>query len=130
MASSVLPSAVRAVRLVRSARSGADGFVIPWEQWPVPGPAVSSPPGPAVTRLRRWGRILAGFLDPVADSLYLCAALRHLGYAATFHVGRELVAADIPAGYLAWVQVGSQVISTSLPVREQYVEVLRYPPTP
>jgi hypothetical protein len=82
------------------------------------------PPNALVEELRVRGRMLGGFLDPLEDALFLTVALRRLGLAASFHVGRELVPRVPPAGLFAWVQCGDEVVSTSLPVREQYVEVL------
>jgi hypothetical protein len=80
-----------------------------------------------VARLRTLERLLLGFLDPVEDALFLTAALRRAGVAASFHLGREISPAAAPAGFYAWVQCGDTVISTSLPVREEYVQVYRYP---
>ena len=81
--------------------------------------------GRAVGRLRVAQRLTTGFLDPVEDALYLVAGLRGLGLPATFHLGRELVPAAPPAGFYAWVECGGRVVSTSLPVREEYIEVHR-----
>jgi hypothetical protein len=79
----------------------------------------------AVVRLRVAQRLLLGFLDPVRDAVFLTAGLRRLGVPASFHLGREIVASASPAGFFAWVECGGRVVSTSLPVREEYVEVLR-----
>ncbi|PRX04901.1 UNVERIFIED_ORG: transglutaminase superfamily protein [Actinomadura viridilutea] len=79
----------------------------------------------AVARLRFAQRLTVGFLDPVDDSVFLTAGLRRLGIPATFHLGRELAPAKPPAGYFAWVQHGDEVVSTSLPVRDEYIEIHR-----
>ncbi|TLQ43153.1 lasso peptide biosynthesis protein [Streptomyces marianii] len=81
--------------------------------------------GTAVARLRIAQRLTVGFLDPVEDALYLTAGLRMIGLPATFHLGRELVPAAPPAGFYAWVEHKGHVVSTSLPVREEYIEVHR-----
>ena len=77
----------------------------------------------AVVRLRVVQRMLMGFLDPVEDALFLTSGLRRLGFAATFHLGRELAPAAAPGGFHAWVQCGGAVVSTSVPVRDEYVHV-------
>ncbi|HEY8479978.1 MAG TPA: lasso peptide biosynthesis protein [Spirillospora sp.] len=79
----------------------------------------------AVARLRIALRLTAGFLDPVDDSVFLTAGLRRLGIPASFHLGRELAPARPPAGYFAWVQHGDDVVSTSLPVKDEYIEIHR-----
>jgi transglutaminase superfamily protein len=93
--------------------------------WPAAGPASTDAASAsrAVVRLRIIQRRLLGFLDPVEDALYLTAGLRRLGFAATFHLGRELAPAIAPGGFHAWVQCGDAVLSTSLPVRDEYVPV-------
>ncbi|WP_396888833.1 hypothetical protein [Micromonospora reichwaldensis] len=68
-------------------------------------------------------RLTVGFLDPLEDALYLTVALRLLGFHATFHLGRELAPLAPPAGVYAWVECGTRVVSTSLPVLEDYVRV-------
>jgi hypothetical protein len=77
----------------------------------------------AVARLRVAERLMLGFLDPVEDALFVTAGLRRLRFPASFHLGRELVPSAAPAGFYAWAQVGDQVVSTSLPVQEEYLEV-------
>jgi hypothetical protein len=84
----------------------------------------------AVARLRVAQRRSLGFLDPVEDALFLTAGLRHLGYPASFHLGRELVPAVAPAGFHAWVECDGDVVSTSVPVQEEYVQVHRSPAEP
>ncbi|QTR02983.1 hypothetical protein J7S33_28980, partial [Saccharothrix algeriensis] len=79
----------------------------------------------AVARLRIVQRLTVGFLSPVEDALFLATGLRHLGFDASFHLGRELVPGTGAAGYYAWVSCGEQVVSTSLPVADEYVEVFR-----
>lgn len=79
----------------------------------------------AVVRLRIAQRLTMGFLDPVDDSLFLTAGLRRMGIPASFHLGRELAPTRPPAGYFAWVQHRDDVVSTSLPVADEYVEVHR-----
>ncbi|GLZ06800.1 hypothetical protein Acsp03_42660 [Actinomadura sp. NBRC 104412] len=80
---------------------------------------------PDVVRLRIAQRLTAGFLDPVDDAVFLTAGLRRLGFPVSFHLGRELATARPPAGYFAWVQHGDEVVSTSLPVRDEYIEIHR-----
>ncbi|MDJ0460323.1 lasso peptide biosynthesis protein [Streptomyces sp. H27-C3] len=79
----------------------------------------------AVVRLRVAERMLMGFLDPVEDALFVTAGLNSLGYPASFHLGRETAPVVAPGGFYAWVQCGGSVVTTSLPVREEYTEVLR-----
>ncbi|MER6950417.1 lasso peptide biosynthesis protein [Nonomuraea sp. NPDC000554] len=83
--------------------------------------------GNAVAALRLAQRCSVGFLDPIEDALYLTAGLRLIGFEATFHVGRESFAANPPPGLHAWVECDGRVVSTSLPVREEYVEVAALP---
>ena len=75
--------------------------------------------------LRLGQRSTAGFLGPVDDALFLVAGLRRWGFPASFHLGRELVPPAPVAGFFAWVEHDGQVVSTSLPVRETYLEVHR-----
>jgi hypothetical protein len=77
----------------------------------------------AVTGLRLLQRASLGFLGLVEDALYLTAGLRRLGFAASFHLGRELAPAVAPGGFHAWVRCDGRVVSTSLPVDEEYVPV-------
>jgi hypothetical protein len=79
----------------------------------------------AVARLRRAERAMLGFLDPVEDALFLTAGLRGLSFPASFHLGRELAPAVAPGGMYPWVQVGDEVVSTSLPVLDEYAEIFR-----
>jgi hypothetical protein len=79
----------------------------------------------AVVRLRIAQRLTMGFLDPVDDSVFLTAGLRRLGIPASFHLGRELAPSRPPPGYFAWVQHGGDVVSTSLPVKDEYIEIHR-----
>ncbi|MFD5661713.1 hypothetical protein [Streptomyces hirsutus] len=79
----------------------------------------------AVAGLRIGQRLTVGFLDPVEDAIYLTAALRVIGLRATFHLGREVVPVSPPAGFYAWVEYRGHVLSTSLPVQEEYIEVHR-----
>jgi hypothetical protein len=79
----------------------------------------------AVVRLRVVQRLLLGFLDPVEDALFLTDGLRRLGFAATFQLGRELAPAVAPGGFHAWVECGDAVLSTSVPVRDEYIPVYR-----
>ncbi|MBC6459923.1 lasso peptide biosynthesis protein [Actinomadura sp. HBU206391] len=79
----------------------------------------------AVALLRIAQRLTVGFLDPVDDSVFLTAGLRRLGIPASFHLGRELAPSRPPAGYFAWVQHGDDVVSTSLPVKDEYIEIHR-----
>ncbi|MGH3840744.1 MAG: hypothetical protein ACRDS0_04740, partial [Pseudonocardiaceae bacterium] len=78
-----------------------------------------------VTRLRLSERLLMGFLDPVEDAVFLTAGLRLLGIPASLLLGRELAPVEPPAGFYAWVQHGGDVVSTSLPVAEEYLVVYR-----
>jgi hypothetical protein len=68
--------------------------------------------------------MLMGFLDPVEDALFITCGLRSLGFPASFHLGRETAPAVAPGGFYAWTQCGDAVLTTSLPVREEYTEVL------
>lgn len=77
------------------------------------------------SRLRMVQRISMGFLDPLEDAIFLTEGLRRLGFDASFHLGRELVPVSAPSGFYAWVSCGDEVVSTSVPVREEYVEVYR-----
>jgi hypothetical protein len=79
----------------------------------------------ALVRLRIAQRRTVGFLDPVDDSIFLTAGLRLLGIPVSFHLGRELAPAKPPGGYFAWVQYGDDVLSTSLPVKDEYIEIHR-----
>jgi hypothetical protein len=120
-------SAIRAGRRARdllvAARDPAGGYRLP--PWPDRGEGRSDGVAArrAVVRLRVVQRALVGFLDPVEDALYLTAGLRRMGFAASFHLGRELAPAVAPGGFHAWVQCGDAVVSTSLPVRDEYVPV-------
>jgi hypothetical protein len=89
-----------------------------------------SDPSRAVARLRIGQRRLLGFLDPVEDALFLTAGLRRPGFPASFHLGRELVPAVPPAGFYAWVECDGEVLSTSVPVHEEYVRVHCSPEEP
>jgi hypothetical protein len=77
----------------------------------------------AVARLRVVQRLLVGFLDPVEDALFLTAGLRRLGFAASFHLGRELAPAAAPGGFHAWVECAGAVVSTSVPVQDEYIRI-------
>jgi transglutaminase superfamily protein len=116
-------SAGRAARDLLVAARASGGYRLP--PWPAVGAASTDAASAsrAVVRLRVVQRRLLGFLDPVEDALYLTAGLRRLGFAATFHLGRELAPAIAPGGFHAWVQCGHAVVSTSLPVRDEYVPV-------
>jgi hypothetical protein len=122
-------SAIRAGRTARdlllAARRPDGGYSLP--AWPDArrGRCDGASAARAVVRLRVVQRLLVGFLDPVEDALYLTAGLRRMGYAASFHLGRELAPAIAPGGFHAWVECGGSVVSTSLPVRDEYVPVLR-----
>ena len=108
--------------LLVAARDPDGGYQLP--PWPAAGAARTDVPAArAVVRLRTVQRLLVGFLDPVEDALYLTAGLRRLGFAASFHLGRELAPAIAPGGFHAWVQCGDAVVSTSLPVRDEYVPI-------
>ena len=113
----------RARDLLVTARRPDGGYSLP--AWPDAGRgrADSASAARAVVRLRVVQRLLVGFLDPVEDALYLTAGLRRMGYAASFHLGRELAPAIAPGGFHAWVQCGGSVVSTSLPVRDEYLPV-------
>jgi hypothetical protein len=97
-----------------------------FSSWPEPVRRRSAEPvriGPTIARLRTVQRLTVGFLDPLEDAVFLMAALRGLAIDASFHLGRELVPAAAPAGLYAWVQCGDEVVSSSLPVREEYLEL-------
>jgi hypothetical protein len=106
-----------------AARQPDGGYRLP--PWPDTGQGRSDGAAAcrAVVRLRVVQRALVGFLDPVEDALYLTAGLRRLGFAASFHLGRELAPAVEPGGFHAWVQCGGMVVSTSLPVRDEYLSI-------
>jgi hypothetical protein len=80
---------------------------------------------PTVYRLRVIQRLSMGFLDPVEDAIFLTEGLRRMGFDASFHIGRELVPMRAPGGFFAWVTCHDDVVSTSIPVREEYVEIHR-----
>jgi hypothetical protein len=111
-------------RFLESVRGEDGAYRI--DRWP---PVRARPwrrrPGRAVARLRLKQRRTLGFLDPLEDALFLTAGLRRLGFPASFHLGREIVPASPVAGYLAWVELDGQVLSTSLPVHETFLEVHR-----
>lgn len=81
----------------------------------------------AVVALRLVERATLGFLDPVEDAIFLTAGLRRMGFAATFHLGREVAPARAPGGFHAWVECAGRVVNTSLPVHAEYVTVHRAP---
>jgi Transglutaminase-like superfamily len=120
-------SAVAAGRKARdlldAARDPDGGYRLP--PWPDAGRERSdgASTARAVVSLRVVQRALVGFLDPVEDALYLTAGLRRMGFAATFHLGREIAPAVAPGGFHAWVECGGAVVSTSLPVRDEYLTV-------
>jgi hypothetical protein len=109
--------------LLVAARRPDGGYRLP--RWPetAQGRSDSAAACRAVVRLRVVQRTLVGFLDPVEDALYLTAGLRRLGFAASFHLGRELAPAVAPGGFHAWVQCGGAVVSTSLPVQDEYLPI-------
>jgi hypothetical protein len=116
--------AARAGReFVRRSRVG-DGYRLDWPPVRATGVADPARAPEMVARLRLAGRMLDGFYDPVEDALFLTAGLRRLGYRAVFRVGRQIAPAAPPAGLWAWVECGGQVVSTSLPVTEEYIPVL------
>jgi hypothetical protein len=120
-------SAISAGRTARdllvAARDPDGGYRLP--SWPETGQgrSDSAAASRAVVRLRVVQRALMGFLDPVEDAVYLTAGLRRMGFAATFHLGRELAPAVAPGGFHAWVQCGGAVVSTSLPVHDEYLPI-------
>jgi hypothetical protein len=120
---SAISAGRKARDLLVAARHPDGGYQLP--PWSAAGAANSDAASAcrAVVRLRIVQRLLVGFLDPVEDALYLTAGLRRLGFAASFHLGRELAPAIAPGGFHAWVQCGDAVVSTSLPVRDEYVLV-------
>jgi hypothetical protein len=120
----VLLSAARAARrFVETAQDAHGAYRI--GTWPSVRRRRAVRIGPMVARLRIAQRSTMGFLDPVADALFVLAGLRWTGVPATFHLGRELVPAAGVAGFFAWVEVQGRVVSTSLPVQQTYVEVFR-----
>jgi hypothetical protein len=123
-----LAAAVRSARrFVESGRGSGGEFTL--RRWPpVHGAVRRRPARRAIGGLRAGQRLTAGFLDPIEDALFLTAGLRRLGYAASFHLGREVSPATAPAGFYAWVQCGDDVLSTSLAVAEEYTEVFRADP--
>lgn len=126
-----LRAAAAGVRFVRGSHlgGGEPAFQIAWSQLPATTATrrtTATDLGRVVARLRVYQRLLVGFLDPIDDSLYLVAALRALGLPAIWCLGRQL-APDGPAGYLPWVECAGTVLSTSMPVREEYSTVYAYP---
>ncbi|MFI6515435.1 hypothetical protein ACIBF1_07720 [Spirillospora sp. NPDC050679] len=124
---------MRAVRAAREAREflaaakSADGSYR-LDRWPGTrgaGARRTRDTRAEVARLRVVQRLTVGFLDPVDDAVFLTAGLRRLGVPASFHLGREVAPAQPPAGYFAWVQDGDEVVSTSLPVLDEYIETHR-----
>jgi hypothetical protein len=120
---SAISAGRKARDLLVAARRPGGGYELP--AWPEPGRGRTDSAAAcrAVARLRVVQRSLVGFLDPVEDALYLTAGLRRLGFAASFHLGRELAPAVAPGGFHAWVQCGGTVVSTSLPVRDEYLPI-------
>ncbi|MFG2994625.1 lasso peptide biosynthesis protein [Streptomyces sp. NPDC048257] len=119
-------SAREAAAFLAAARAGGGIYQI--DRWPARRGDLRPTPravGRAIARLRIAQRLTTGFLDPVEDAVYLTAGLRGVGLPATFHLGREVVPASPPAGFYAWVECDGKVVSTSLPVREEYIEVHR-----
>ncbi|MFE3144801.1 hypothetical protein [Streptomyces scopuliridis] len=118
-------SARAAREFLESSRREGGTYALDWP--PVRGRARNSSRGAAraVARLRVAERLSVGFLDPVEDALFITAGLRGLGYPASFHLGRETAPLVAPGGFYAWAQCGGAVLTTSLPVREEYTEVLR-----
>jgi hypothetical protein len=108
--------------LIAARQDGGGYRLAPWPQARA-GRTGAAAASRAVVRLRIVQRMLVGFLDPVEDALFLTAGLRRLGFAATFHLGRELAPAVAPGGFHAWVQCGDAVVSTSVPVRDEYINV-------
>ena len=109
---------------LHSARQDGGGYrLAPWPQVRPGRSRGAIAASRAVVRLRIVQRLLVGFLDPVEDALFLTTGLRRLGFAATFHLGRELAPAVAPGGFHAWVQCDGAVVSTSVPVRDEYVPV-------
>lgn len=115
----------RAGEFVESVRDPAGGYRI--ERWPsLEGRRTGRfDLTRAVARLRIYQRKRFGFLDPVDDALFLTAGLRAMGAPASFNLGREIVPARAPASFFAWVSCEEVVVSTSVPVREEYVVVFR-----
>ena len=127
------------IALAQSAREGRDfvessrrdGGIFELGSWPRVRSRVRTPTmrtRSAVCGLRAVQRLTIGFLDPVEDALFLTAGLRRMGFAASFHIGREMAPAAPPAGFYAWVQYASEVVSTSLPVKEEYIEIYTHHP--
>lgn len=110
---------------VLSARRDGGTYELEWPHMQRKFGAAARGAPSAVARLRIAERILMGFLDPVEDALFVAAGLISLGYPASFHIGRETAPVVAPGGFYAWVQCAGAVVSTSLPVREEYTEVLR-----
>ncbi|SCL44869.1 Transglutaminase-like superfamily protein [Micromonospora citrea] len=118
----VRAAATEARRFLESVRGDAGAYQI--ESWPQTVPVRSvQRVDDVVASLRVEQRRSVGFLDPVEDALYVTVGLRVLGFPASFHLGREIVPATPPAGFYAWVECDGEVVSTSLPVKETYLEV-------
>lgn len=121
-------AATRATEFLESSRGDYGAYRLTY--WP----EVSRKPirraarlGRAVTGLRVKQRLELGFLDPIEDAIYLTAGLRFLGFNASLNLGREVAPVLAPAGLFAWVQVGADVLSTSMPVLEEYTLVYQSP---
>ncbi|MEV7809070.1 lasso peptide biosynthesis protein [Microbispora sp. NPDC088329] len=120
----VRAAAMEARDFLESIRDGVGAYRI--ESWPQVIPdRLARRVGDVVASLRVEQRTSVGFLDPVEDALYMTAGLRRLGFPASFHLGRETVPTTPPAGFYAWVECDGEVVSTSLPVKETYLEVYR-----
>jgi hypothetical protein len=116
------------VFLESSRRNGGKFDFAPWPQAAAPRFGPVGRARSAVSGLRAVERLTVGFLDPVEDAIYLTVGLRRMGFPASFHLGREVAPAVPPAGFYAWVRCGGDVLSTSLPVKEEYVEIYRNAP--
>jgi hypothetical protein len=120
----VKKAAMEAHAFLESVSDGVGAYRI--ESWPQVAPVrPEQRVDDVVASLRVEQRRSVGFLDAVEDALYVTAGLRELGFPASFHLGRETVPATSPAGLYAWVECDSEVVSTSLPVKETYLEVHR-----
>ncbi|WP_329101295.1 lasso peptide biosynthesis protein [Micromonospora sp. NBC_01699] len=120
----VRTAAMEAREFLESVRG--DGGTYRIESWPQMIPVRRAQRvDDVVASLRVEQRNSVGFLDPVEDALYVTVGLRGLGFPASFHLGRETVPALPPAGFYAWVECDGEVVSTSLPVKETYLEVHR-----
>lgn len=99
--------------------------------------ATARPPSPCtrpahdeIRILRALWRIGTANRFPEQEPAFLTAALLAHGRQATLTLARETIPASDDAHYLLWVNLDGQVVSTGLPVTEQYVRLVEIPESP